>query len=480
MWASTEVIVSMVLGLVVVAVGQWVYRWRNPKCDKGTLPPGSMGLPFVGETFQFFSPSRSFDVPLFLSSRIQKYGKIFKTSVAGRAVVMSADPDFNHFILQQEGKLVELWYMDSFAELVGQRGPLKEVATAGSLHKNLKKLIQEHIGIESLKGDLLGLMDRVVNRTLDSWTTGRVEVRSATAKMTMDLSLSIMLGYDPLTTDPNLSKMFTEFRRGLLSFPLKLPGTVLHSCLQNQKKIMTMIMDTMKSKRGQRAVEAPTLANYDMLDRLIDDEKLQTSVSDRGIGYVMFALLFANAETIPAVLTLVMKLLHENPLAMEELVKENEEILRARESKEGEVTWKEYKSMNFTMNVINEILRLNGSLGIIRRAIDDIHVNGYVIPKGWTIAVMPTAVHMNSDSYEDPLSFNPCRWKGTNASSKNFIPFGGGMRTCVGADYSRALMAVFVHVLVTKYRWKTIKGGEVYRAPTLQFGDGYYVELSRK
>ncbi|CAI0395958.1 unnamed protein product [Linum tenue] len=305
-----------------------------------------MGLPFVGETFQFFSPSRSFDVPLFLSSRIQKYGKIFKTSVAGRAVVMSADPDFNHFILQQEGKLVELWYMDSFAELVGQRGPLKEVATAGSLHKNLKKLIQEHIGIESLKGDLLGLMDRVVNRTLDSWTTGRVEVRSATAKMTMDLSLSIMLGYDPLTTDPNLSKMFTEFRRGLLSFPLKLPGTVLHSCLQVRRRHTTLIYGVSSS-----AVEAPTLANYDMLDRLIDDEKLQTSVSDRGIGYVMFALLFANAETIPAVLTLVMKLLHENPLAMEELVKENEEILRARESKEGEVTWKEYKSMNFTMNV---------------------------------------------------------------------------------------------------------------------------------
>ncbi|CAI0395953.1 unnamed protein product [Linum tenue] len=70
MWV-TEV-VCVVLGWVVVALGQWVYRWRNPKCDKGTLPPGSMGLPFIGETFQLFSRSKSFDVPLFLSSRIQK------------------------------------------------------------------------------------------------------------------------------------------------------------------------------------------------------------------------------------------------------------------------------------------------------------------------------------------------------------------------------------------------------------------------
>ncbi|CAI0395954.1 unnamed protein product [Linum tenue] len=336
-----------------------------------------------------------------------RYGKIFKTSVAGRAVVMSVDPDFNHFILQQEGKLVELWYMDSFAELVGQRGPLKEAAVAGNLHKNLKKLIQEHIGIESLKGELFGLVDQV---------------------MTMDLSFGIMLGYDPLNTDPNLSKMFTEFRRGMLSFPLKLPGTVLHSCLQNQKKIITMIMNTMKSKRDQQcdssssSSAAETGTNYDMLDRLIDDKKIQTSMNDRAIGYVIFALLFANGEALPSVLMLVMKLLLANPLAMEELV------------------------------VINEILRINGSIGLIRRAIDDIYVNGYVIPKGWTIAVMSTAVQLNPDFYDDPLSFNPWRWKGANASSKTFIPFGGGMRTCVGADYSKVLMAIFVHNLVTKYR----------------------------
>ncbi|CAI0395952.1 unnamed protein product [Linum tenue] len=277
---------------------------------------------------------------------------------------MSVDPDFNHYILQQEGKLVELWYMDSLAEFIGQQGPLKEVATAGNLHKNLKKLIHQHIGIESLKGDLLGLMDQVVNWTLESWATsptGSVEVKSAVSKMTMDLSLLIMLGYEPLNTDPKLSKMFTEFRRGLLSFPLKLPGTVLHSCLQNRKKIMTMIMNTMKSKRDQRhdsssssssTAETPTTgANYDMMDRLLDDKNVQNSVNDGAVGYVMFALLFAFAETIPSVLMLVMKLLPENPLVMEELVKENEEILRTRESKEGELTWKEYKSMNFTMNV---------------------------------------------------------------------------------------------------------------------------------
>lgn len=40
----------------------------------------------------------------------------------------------------------------------------------------------------------------------------------------------------------------------------------------------------------------------------------------------------------------------------------------------------------------------------------------------------------------------------TNGGSKNFMAFGGGMRFCVGADFSKLQMMVFLHHLVTKYR----------------------------
>lgn len=53
-----------------------VHRWRNPRCN-GRLPPGSMGLPLVGETFQFFSPDASFDVPHFIRQRLTRYASFF-------------------------------------------------------------------------------------------------------------------------------------------------------------------------------------------------------------------------------------------------------------------------------------------------------------------------------------------------------------------------------------------------------------------
>lgn len=39
-----------------------------------------------------------------------------------------------------------------------------------------------------------------------------------------------------------------------------------------------------------------------------------------------------------------------------------------------------------------------------------------------------------------------------SGASKDFMAFGGGLRSCIGADFGKVNMAVFVHFLVTKYR----------------------------
>lgn len=62
--------------LVMILVLLWVYRWRNPRC-KGKLPPGSMGLPLLGETLQFFSPNTSMDISPFIKDRMKRYIYIY-------------------------------------------------------------------------------------------------------------------------------------------------------------------------------------------------------------------------------------------------------------------------------------------------------------------------------------------------------------------------------------------------------------------
>ncbi|CAA7017260.1 unnamed protein product [Microthlaspi erraticum] len=63
-------------------------------------------------------------------------------------------------------------------------------------------------------------------------------------------------------------------------------------------------------------------------------------------------------------------------------------------------------------------------------------------------------VHFNPEKYDDPLAFNPWRWKEkdlTAVLSKTFIPFGAGSRMCLGADFAKLLIATFINHLF-RYR----------------------------
>ncbi|KAF9593011.1 hypothetical protein IFM89_019738 [Coptis chinensis] len=108
---------------------------------------------------------------------------------------------------------------------------------------------------------------------------------------------------------------------------------------------------------------------------------------------------------------------------------------------------------------------------------------GYTIPAGWVVMVCPPAIHLNLAKYEDPLVFNPWRWKGmevNGGASKHFMAFGGGLRFCVGTDFTKVQMAVFLHCLLTEYRWIAVKGGDIVRTLGLSFPNGFHVQILKK
>jgi cytochrome P450 len=112
-----------------------------------------MGLPLLGETLQFFSPYTSSDIPPFINQRMKRYGPIFKTNLVGIPVVVSTDPDLNYFIFQQEGKIFQSWYPDTFTEIFGKQN----VGTLhGFMHKYLKNMVLNLFGPQSLQKMISG------------------------------------------------------------------------------------------------------------------------------------------------------------------------------------------------------------------------------------------------------------------------------------------------------------------------------------
>lgn len=86
-------------------------------------------------------------------------------------MIITADPEFNHFLLRQDGKLVDTWSMDTFAEVFDQ--------ASQSSRKYTRNLTLNHFGIEALRGKLLPQMEVMVRKTLSTWSSREsVEVKS--------------------------------------------------------------------------------------------------------------------------------------------------------------------------------------------------------------------------------------------------------------------------------------------------------------
>ncbi|XVF79983.1 hypothetical protein PTKIN_Ptkin15bG0034000 [Pterospermum kingtungense] len=471
MWGA----VLFIVALLIVGVSQWWYSWANPK-SHGKLPPGSMGFPIIGETFQFFSSHSLFDIKPFVRKRMQRYGPVFRTSIVGKKTIISTDSEINYNIFQQENKSFLIWYTESFANIFGQESL---IVHHGNAHKYLKNLILRLVSPENLKANILHAMDEATRRHLDSWARiGNVDIKEGSAKMIFEYFGKKLIGYgEEMDPKGKLRDNFQAFLDGLVSFPLNIPGTAYHACLQGRKNACKVIKDEIEKRKASKT------PYNDFLDDLLKEIESEDTLLNEQIAIdLVFVLLFASYETTSAATTLAIKFISDHPHVLEELTKEHEAILNARDN-ESELTWQEYKSMTFTHMVINETVRLANIVpGIFRKVVKDVEIKGYTIPAGWLVMVVPEAVHLCTDKYHNPLEFNPWRWQGQelHAGSKTFMAFGGGIRLCVGADFAKLQIAIFIHHMITKYRWSVAKGEDIVRKPALMFPNGLHIRISEK
>lgn len=108
-----------------------------------------------------------------------RYGPLFRTNLVGRQIVVSSDPEFNYYLLQQEGKLVEKWYMDSFAKLLPY-DVIQVISKEVTIHKYLRNLVLNHFGPEPIKEKLLTQLETGIRQRLQIWAKqSSIETKSA-------------------------------------------------------------------------------------------------------------------------------------------------------------------------------------------------------------------------------------------------------------------------------------------------------------
>lgn len=86
---------------------------------------------------------------------------------------------------------------------------------------------------------------------------------------------------------------------------------------------------------------------------------------------------------------------------------------------------------------------------------------GYQIPKGWNVIYSICDTHDVADSFTNKEEFNPDRFTSLHpedTSRFSFIPFGGGLRSCVGKEFAKILLKIFTVELARRCDWQLLNG----------------------
>ncbi|NP_001170664.1 putative cytochrome P450 superfamily protein [Zea mays] len=481
--------------LVAAVVCLWVLLSRRRAAggskDKeraARLPPGSFGWPLVGETLDFVSCAYSSRPEAFVDKRRLLHGSaVFRSHLFGSATVVTSDAEVSRFVLHSDARAFVPWYPRSLTELMGESSIL---LINGSLQRRVHGLVGAFFKSPQLKAQVTADMQRRLAPALAAW---KVRCASAPPLRIQDHAKTIVFeilvrGLIGLEAGPEMQQLkhqFQEFIVGLMSLPIKLPGTRLYRSLQAKKRMATLIQGIIQEKRRRRRAaledggegEGEAGPPRDVIDVLISggDELTDELISDN-----MIDLMIPAEDSVPVLITLAVKYLSECPLALQQLEEENMQLKRRKTDVGETLQWTDYMSLSFTQHVITETLRMGNIInGIMRKAVRDVEVKGHLIPKGWCVFVYFRSVHLDDKRYDEPYRFNPWRWKEKDTSTMGFTPFGGGQRLCPGLDLARLEASIFLHHLVTSFRW-VAEEDHIVNFPTVRLKRGMPVRLTSK
>jgi cytochrome P450 family 135 len=101
--------------------------------------------------------------------------------------------------------------------------------------------------------------------------------------------------------------------------------------------------------------------------------------------------------------------------------------------------------------VISESLRLRPVVPLAgRRLASDLNVDGLSLPAGTDVTPAIWLTHTRADLYPEPYAFRPERFLEDSPTTYGWVPFGGGIRRCLGAAFAEMEMRVVLETVLRR------------------------------
>ncbi|XP_031128918.1 cytochrome P450 76A2-like [Ipomoea triloba] len=179
-------------------------------------------------------------------------------------------------------------------------------------------------------------------------------------------------------------------------------------------------------------------------------------LSEHEILVLILEMFLAGTETTSSTVEWAMSELLRNPEAMEKARAEISKVVGSdKKFEESDID-----NLPYLQAVVKETFRLHPPLPFLlpRKAVQDTKFMGYDVPKDTQVLVNVWAIGRDPECWEDPLTFKPERFLGSNIDVKGqhfeLIPFGAGRRICVGLPLGHRMTHFVLGSLLHQFDWE--------------------------
>lgn len=308
-------------------------------------------------------------------------------------------------------------------------------------HQRARKLLMPAFTGPSMRA-YQPLVEAIAKVEVDSWHDGDSLVTlDRMNAITLDVILQVVFGVTDesrlAVLRPKVNRMVNIDAKMLLAwtYPRLAVLPPWRGYFKNQREVDKLLYAEIAERRAAHDLEG----RDDVLSRLLrvgdTAESDETPLTDAEMRDQLVTLLLAGHETTASALSWTLHELGRNPAIL---------ALALVAADTGDDAYLEA--------CLKESMRLHPIIDFVARTLQsDQVVAGRRLPRGTTVTPSIMLSHSREESFADSHLFKPERFTAGKVAANTWIPFGGGVRRCIGAAFSLMEGTVVLREVLQRY-----------------------------
>lgn len=329
-------------------------------------------------------------------------------------------------------------------------GPNSVLTLLGPKHMRQRKLLLPPFHGEAIER-YTEMIAQAAQREIDSWPVEEpFALGTRMQAITLEVIMAGIFGVEGLPPKGTLERELRDEIHGVVTLSTRPFAILAEMVLLSRERPGNVVSGVMKRVdellyaliSERREAGAARSGRMDILSLLLGStDEDGVPMSDEELRDELITLVLAGHETTANSLAWAFERLLRNRPAYDRL----RELVRATDGQSSE------EASAYVEATIHETMRVRPVIPSVGRRVSvPWQLGRFRVPAGTPIVMSIMLLHHREDVYPRPFVFQPERFLGVKPGTYTWIPFGGGIRRCLGATLAMAEQRVVLSAIAAR------------------------------